>query len=64
MKSFRQGHSTAVHPPFPESSGEAYDLYVMAAMFLISLRPGLVRAAAEWFNNEDFQILFMLMRLI
>ena len=46
-----------MHTPIPESSGEAYDLYVMAAMFLISLRPGLVRAAAEWFNNKDFQVL-------
>ena len=61
MISFRKGNSTAVHTPFPEAPRQTDDFYFVLTVFGIALSPSFMRAGKEGFDNEDFQILYMIM---
>ena len=61
MISFSKGNSTAVHTPFPEAPRQTEDFYFVLTVFGIALSPGFMRDGKEGFDNEDFQILYMIM---
>jgi hypothetical protein len=52
-----------MHTPFPETARKTNYFYFVSAVLGIPFRPGFMRAGEKGFNNEDFQILCMIMRL-